>query len=333
MSRVGEDLLRRTDLDDPAEVHDRHPVAEELRRRQVVGDVDVGEIEVPLEVEHQLEDLGAHTHVEHRDRLVGDQEFWSQDDGAGHHGSCFCPPDRSPGYLSRKRSTGRGRPARGLRDSARRSSLSLAARGSAAGGRPQCSMSIDGLRDALGSWNTICRCAAAAGLAFGQGTQLRRGSRASGGGPGRAGRDPASSSRCRTPPRGRGPRPLRSWNVTPSTALTTRRRRRRGGSASCRRARSGPRGHGRRGSSRRRRWPGQWAASGFVGNADLLPHQGLRTAAGTNSSGPCNQHATATGDRDLLGSRSRHTCMASGQRGWNRQPGGGSTQSGGAPAM
>ena len=61
------------DLDDPAEVHDRDPVAEELRGGQVVGDVDVAEAQLLLEVEHQLQDLGPHAHVEHRDRLVGDQ--------------------------------------------------------------------------------------------------------------------------------------------------------------------------------------------------------------------------------------------------------------------
>ena len=44
--RVGEDLVGGPDLHDPAEVHDRDAVAEVLRGRQVVGDVDVGEAEV-----------------------------------------------------------------------------------------------------------------------------------------------------------------------------------------------------------------------------------------------------------------------------------------------
>ena len=68
------DRLRRADLDDPAEVHDRDPVAEELRRRQVVRDVEVGQVELALELEHQLEDLGPHAHVEHRDGLVGHEQ-------------------------------------------------------------------------------------------------------------------------------------------------------------------------------------------------------------------------------------------------------------------
>ena len=44
--RVGVDRVRRPDLDDPPEVHDRDPVAEELARREVVRDVEVGEVEV-----------------------------------------------------------------------------------------------------------------------------------------------------------------------------------------------------------------------------------------------------------------------------------------------
>ena len=89
--RVGEDLLGVADLDDAAEVHDRDPVAEELRGRQVVGDVDVAEPQLGLEVQHQLQDLGPHRHVEHRDRLVGHEHARSQDDGARHHHPLLLP--------------------------------------------------------------------------------------------------------------------------------------------------------------------------------------------------------------------------------------------------
>ena len=54
---IGEDLLGGPDLHDPPEVHDRHPVAEELRGGEVVGDVDVGEVQVAPKLQHQLEDL------------------------------------------------------------------------------------------------------------------------------------------------------------------------------------------------------------------------------------------------------------------------------------
>ncbi len=85
MLGVGVDLLGRPELDDPAQVHDRDPVAEELRGREVVGDVDVGEVELRLELDHQLQDLRPHAHVEHRDRLVGDQDVRAEDDRPGEH--------------------------------------------------------------------------------------------------------------------------------------------------------------------------------------------------------------------------------------------------------
>ena len=44
--RILVDRLRRPDLDDSAEVEDRDPVAEELRRRKVVRDVEVRELEL-----------------------------------------------------------------------------------------------------------------------------------------------------------------------------------------------------------------------------------------------------------------------------------------------
>ena len=48
-----------------------------------MGDVDVGEVELVLQLQHQLQDLGPHAHVEHRDRLVGDQDVRLQDDCPG----------------------------------------------------------------------------------------------------------------------------------------------------------------------------------------------------------------------------------------------------------
>ena len=109
VARVAEDLLGGADLHDPPEVHDRDPVAEELRRRQVVGDVDVGEPELVLQVEHQLEDLRAHAHVEHRDRLVGHQHLGLEDDGARDHGPLLLPAGEVGGVL-RQVGLGRGEP-------------------------------------------------------------------------------------------------------------------------------------------------------------------------------------------------------------------------------
>ena len=73
MLRIPVDRLGRPHLDDPAEVQDRDPVAEELRSREIMCDVEIREPELVLELQHELENLGAHAHVEHRDGLVGDE--------------------------------------------------------------------------------------------------------------------------------------------------------------------------------------------------------------------------------------------------------------------
>jgi len=62
------------DLDDPAEVHHRDPVREVPGRGQVMGDVDKGEAEADLQLLHHRQDLRAGRQVDHRYRLVGDQQ-------------------------------------------------------------------------------------------------------------------------------------------------------------------------------------------------------------------------------------------------------------------
>ena len=86
MLGIGVDRLGRTDLDDAAEIHDRDPVAEEARRREVVRDVEVRELEVALEREHQFEDLRADAHVKHRDRLVRDEQHRVENQRPRDHG-------------------------------------------------------------------------------------------------------------------------------------------------------------------------------------------------------------------------------------------------------
>src|SRR5439155_804007 len=49
---------------------------------QVVGDEDVGEPEVLLQVFEQVEDLRLHGHVERRDRLVADDQLRVDGEGA-----------------------------------------------------------------------------------------------------------------------------------------------------------------------------------------------------------------------------------------------------------
>ena len=50
---------------------------------EVVGDEDEGELELPLQVLQEVEDLRLHGHVERRDRLVADDELRVDGERAG----------------------------------------------------------------------------------------------------------------------------------------------------------------------------------------------------------------------------------------------------------
>ena len=75
MQRRGVEVLGRGDLDDPAQIHHGHAVADVLDHRQVVGDEQVGEAELLLQVLEQVDDLGLDRHVERRHRLVADDQL------------------------------------------------------------------------------------------------------------------------------------------------------------------------------------------------------------------------------------------------------------------
>src|SRR5881628_1439099 len=66
MLRVRVELLRRRDLDDLAEVHHRDARRDVLDYGKVVGDEEVGEPELRLEVLEQVDDLRLDGHVERR---------------------------------------------------------------------------------------------------------------------------------------------------------------------------------------------------------------------------------------------------------------------------
>ena len=79
------------------------------------------------------------------------------------------------------------------------------------------------------------------------------------------------------------------------------------------------------------------AVSGFVGNGQLLLLEGRGARRRGLEAVGAAQPALDPAARRRLGARPgccvAQTFMASGQRGWNRQPSGGSTRSGGAPGM
>lgn len=78
MSRVGQKLLGRADLDDVAGVHDDDSVSDVSGRSEVVGDVEDGDAFASAKIGHEVEDADANGDVEHRDRLVGENEFGTE---------------------------------------------------------------------------------------------------------------------------------------------------------------------------------------------------------------------------------------------------------------
>src|SRR5665647_2994970 len=71
------------DLDDLAEVHHGNTIGDVLDHRKIVGDDQVGEVELVLEVFEQVDHLGADGHVEGAHRLVADDELGVERQGAG----------------------------------------------------------------------------------------------------------------------------------------------------------------------------------------------------------------------------------------------------------
>ena len=77
------DRVPLAELDDLAEVHDRDPVADVAHHRQVVGDEDVGEVELGLQVLQQVHHLRLDRDVQGGHRLVRDDQLGPQGQGAG----------------------------------------------------------------------------------------------------------------------------------------------------------------------------------------------------------------------------------------------------------
>ena len=75
MQRRGVKVARRRGLDDPAEIHHRNALGDVLDNRQIVGDEEIGEPELLLQVLQQVDDLGLDRHVQRRHRLVADDQL------------------------------------------------------------------------------------------------------------------------------------------------------------------------------------------------------------------------------------------------------------------
>ena len=71
---MGVDLVDVDDLRERSQVHDTNAVADVLDDGEVVGDEEVSEPQLLLEIVEQVEDLALDRDVERRDRLVAHDE-------------------------------------------------------------------------------------------------------------------------------------------------------------------------------------------------------------------------------------------------------------------
>ena len=78
------DFFGGADLDDFSAAHYGDAVTQIAHHRHGVRDEEIGKAEVALEFFEQVHDLRADADVERGDRLVTDNEFGPQDQGAGN---------------------------------------------------------------------------------------------------------------------------------------------------------------------------------------------------------------------------------------------------------
>jgi len=83
VARIAIDRLAARDLGHAAQVHDRHAVADVLDHAHVVGDEQVRQAHLPLQLAQQVQHLGLDGDVECRDRLIAHDEVRLQDERPG----------------------------------------------------------------------------------------------------------------------------------------------------------------------------------------------------------------------------------------------------------
>ncbi|MCY1306514.1 hypothetical protein D9M70_563780 [compost metagenome] len=75
MGRIVDDLAGISPFDDLAGIHHRDILGDVAGGRDVVGDVEQAEVHLALHFAEQIEHAEAHGNVEHRGRLVGDDDL------------------------------------------------------------------------------------------------------------------------------------------------------------------------------------------------------------------------------------------------------------------
>jgi len=87
MDGVDVNLIPVRHLHDVAQVHHADTVADVTDYGQVVGDEEVGKVELILKVFQEVNDLGLNGHVKSGDRLIGNDKFRAHRQCPGHSDS------------------------------------------------------------------------------------------------------------------------------------------------------------------------------------------------------------------------------------------------------
>ena len=83
MLRIAIDLFSASLLHNFALRHDEYLVADMLDHCKVMGDEEIGQAELVLQVLQKIDNLRLHRDVERADRLVADDKVWLDREGAG----------------------------------------------------------------------------------------------------------------------------------------------------------------------------------------------------------------------------------------------------------
>ena len=100
MLRVVEDVVALAVLHDGPPVHHRHPVGQVLDHRQVVGDEQIGQAEIALQIQQEVDDPRLDRHVQRRDRLIQCEDLGLQGQRAGDPDALLLPAGELPGVAA-----------------------------------------------------------------------------------------------------------------------------------------------------------------------------------------------------------------------------------------
>ena len=147
-------LADLADLHDPAQVHHRDPVGDVPDHREVVGDEQVGQAELGLELVQQVDHAGLDGDVERRHRLVEHEQLGLQRQRPGDAD----PLPLAAGELLRVAVGVVGSRPTSRSSSLTRSSIAFGLYWNTPSGSAMMSKTgIRGSSEAIGSWNTTCR--------------------------------------------------------------------------------------------------------------------------------------------------------------------------------